>query len=232
MANYTSGNTAIKNRAKTKGINSGEQLAGDFLAEKCYERREKPREVNGGRDRFPKDYAQQNKAKLNRSLASKPTQMTAQAPTAALRARKKRFAPQIIRVAEVRKQKAATPFPIFAILCLLALTVISLYVIHLYIELDEMDSMINQYNNQIAEMKKEERELKSRKAGMYDLGEIERIAKEEYGMVDADQLPKEYITPDAQDSIEIMENSLEDETPDVLLSGFAGVVSELLSYIN
>jgi len=51
-------------------------------------------------------------------------------------------------------------------------------------------------------------------------------------MVDEDQIPKEYITPNTEDSIEIMETEPKDETPGALLSGFAGVVSDLLSYIN
>lgn len=223
MSEYTSGNTYTKNRAVTKSVSTDKELAGDYLAEKGYERQAKPREVNGGRDRVPRNYTQKNKARLNGSLAHTPVQ--------AKPAVKKQVQTQV-NVTEVRKEKSKTPFPVFTVLCLIALTVVSLYVIHLYIELDELDATITEYNNKITEMKAEERVLQTQKASKYNLEEIERIAKEKYGMVDADQLPKEYITPDAEDSIEIMETDITDDTPASLLSGFAGVVSNLLSYIN
>ncbi|MBR6633904.1 MAG: hypothetical protein IKL05_06365 [Clostridia bacterium] len=228
---YTSGDILAKNKSKT---NTKKDLAGDYLAEKGYERQVNPRRMNGGRDRLPQDYAAKNKVRLNSSLATTPAQAKPGAPKSAnvqVAARKKRVRP-LVKVTEVRKEKPKTPFPISAILCLIAITLISLYVIHLYIELDELNATLTNYNNQIAEMKNEERVLQSQKASKYNLEEIERIAKEKYGMVDADQLPKEYITSDNEDSIEIMETDTEEKTPGALLSGFAGVVSNLLSYIN
>lgn len=237
MSEYnTSGEILAKNKAKVK---TEKDLAGDFLAEKGYERQVKPRNINGGRDRLPQNYTQKNKARLNDALAFTPDQAksgvpskTASAQTAVRRKKTVQRVRTEVNVAEVRKEKPKTPFPASVVLCLVAITVILLYVVHLYIELDELNASLINYNNQIAEMKNEERVLQSQKASKYDLEEIERIAKEKYGMVDADQLPKEYITPDAEDSIEIMETSIEDETPGALLSGFAGVVSNLLSYIN
>ena len=224
MSEYTSGNTYTKKKAGV--ADTEKELAGDYLAEKGYERQARPREVNGGRDRVPRNYTQKNKARLNGSLATTPDQAK---PVAKKQVRKKQQ-PQVNVTA--RKEKSKTPFPTFTVLCLVALTVVALYVVHLYIELDELDAKLTEYNNMITEMKDEERVLQTQKASKYNLEEIERIAKEKYGMVDADQLPKEYITPDAEDSIEIMETDTSDETPAALLSGFAGVVSHLLSYIN
>ena len=84
----------------------------------------------------------------------------------------------------------------------------------------------------IVDMKSEETELEIKKNNMYDLEEIERIAREEYGMVNRDQLPKEYITPDSEDHIEIIDAQSEEAAPGALMSGFAKAISNLLSYIN
>lgn len=229
MSEYTSGNLAAKKKTNT-AVAKEKNFAGDYLAEKGYERQAKPREVNGGRDRLPRNYAQKNKDRLNSSLATTPAQ--AKSTTSASTVAKKKRAQIKTEVPVVKAESPATPFPFFTIICLIAITVISLYVIHLYIELDDMNATITEYNNRIVEMKNEEKVLEAQKASKYNLEEIERIAKEKYGMVDADQLPKEYITPDAEDSIEIMEMDTTDDTPGALLSGFAGVVSDLLSYIN
>ena len=126
---------------------------GDYLAEKGYERQAKPREVNGGRDRLPRNYAQKNKDRLNSSLATTPAQ--AKSTTSASTVAKKKRAQIKTEVPVVKAESPATPFPFFTIICLIAITVISLYVIHLYIELDDMNATITEYNNRIVEMKNE-----------------------------------------------------------------------------
>ena len=236
MSQYYTQDSMTKEKSVKKS-DVQKNLAGEFLAEKGYSRQAKPREVNAGRDRLPENYTKKNKARLNRDLAAAPAVAKSENAPIARSTKpkvKKKKASEVARISvtEVRREKPATPFPLSAILCVIAITVISLYVIHLYIELDELNALLSDYNNQIAEMKNEERVLQSKKASKYNLEEIERIAKEKYGMVDADQLPKEYITPETDDSIEIMETSTDVETPGALLSGFAGVVSNLLSYIN
>lgn len=238
MSHYYTPNQSAKSRV---GADSGLQkdLAGDFLAENGYERQAKPREVNGGRDRIPQNYSQK-KVRLNRDLALTPTpaqkssiKRAGGASSEGKAIRKKKIKRSVgVSVTEVRSEKPATPFPLSLILCVMAITLVAIYVIHLYIELDELNATITEYNNQIAEMKNEERVLQSQRASKYNLEEIERIAKEKYGMVDKDQLPKEYITPESSDSIEVMKTSEVQETPDALLSGFAGAVSDILSYIN
>lgn len=227
---YTQGKVVADNKTNT---GTQKDLAGDFLVEKGYERQLKPRQINGGRDRLPQNHTQTNKVRLNSALANTPSQAKSSVINGTRKKKKTVSGARTrVNVAGVRKEKAKTPFPIATILCLLAITLISLYVIHLYIELDELNAAMTDYNNKLVEMKNEERVLQTQKASKYNLEEIEQIAKEQYGMVDADQLPKEYITPDAEDSIEIMETSIENDTPGALLSSFAGVVSNLLSYIN
>ncbi len=227
---YTQGKVVADNKTNT---GTQKDLAGDFLVEKGYERQLKPRQINGGRDRLPQNHTQTNKVRLNSALANTPSQAKSSVINGTRKKKKTVSGARTrVSVAGVRKEKAKTPFPIATILCLLAITLIALYVIHLYIELDELNAAMTDYNNKLVEMKNEERVLQTQKASKYNLEEIEQIAKEQYGMVDADQLPKEYITPDAEDSIEIMETSIENDTPGALLSSFAGVVSNLLSYIN
>lgn len=238
MSHYYTSNGNAKSRV---GSDSGLQkdLAGDFLAENGYEHQAKPREVNGGRDRAPQNYSQK-KVRLNRDLALTPSpaqkngaKRAGGALSEGKAVRRKKIKSGVgVSVTEVRSEKPATPFPLSLILCVMAITLVAIYVIHLYIELDELNATITEYNNQIAEMKNEERVLQSQRASKYNLEEIERIAKEKYGMVDKDQLPKEYITPESSDSIEVMKLSEAQETPDALLSGFAGAVSDILSYIN
>lgn len=205
---------------------SRKDLAEDFLTQKGYERQIKPRGVNGGRDRIPQNHAVANKERLNSSFAKTPVQ--AKRATDEEKKRERRASART----EVRKESAKTPFPIPYIFCIVLLTAIFLYVIHLYIEIDDLGDELTDYNNMLVEMKKEEEDLKIKKDHMYDLEEIERIAREEYGMVNRDQLPKEYITPDSKDDIEIIDMQSEEVAPGALMSGFAKSISNLLSYIN
>ena len=228
---YTSGDIIAQKKNNTKETIQ-KDLAENFLQEKGYERQIKPREINGGRDRVPKNYAASNKVRLNDSLAKTPVPakgtVSAKKNTAPRKTRKKVAVGQM----ETRKEASKTPFPIPYIICIMLLTVIFLYVIHLYIEIDDLNAELTDYNNLIVDMKREETELEIKKNNMYDLEEIERIAREEYGMVSADQLPKQYITPDSKDDIEIIDMQNEDMTPGALMSGFAKSISNLLSYIN
>lgn len=226
---YTTGDIIAQKKNNTKD----KDLAENFLQEKGYERQVKPRRINGGKDRVPENYTVANKARLNSSLAKTPAQIKdsvkkKDTPHTSKKT-KKRMA---VTDMEVRKEASKTPFPIPYIICILLLTVIFLYVIHLYIEIDEFNAELTEYNNEIVALQKKEKELEAKKNNMYDLEEIERIAREEYGMVNADQLPKEYITPDSKDDIEIIDMQNEEVAPGALMSGFAKSISNLLSYIN
>lgn len=226
MSKYHTQNEDILVKNKTVTNSSARKdLAEDFLAEKGYERQIKPRGVNGGHDRLPQNHTAVNKERLNTSLAKTPRQLKGEEVT---RRRENRISARPM----VRTESAKTPFPIPYIVCVVLLTAIFLYVIHLYIEIDELDDALTDYNNMLVEMKKEETDLRIKKNNMYDLEEIERIAREEYGMVNRDQLPKEYITPDTKDDIEIIDMQSEEVAPGALMSGFAKSISNLLSYIN
>jgi len=223
---YTSGNEILAEKKTKAKETAGKDLAENFLQEKGYERQVKPREINGGRDRVPQNHTVKNKARLNTALAKTPS--TAKGVE---NIRKKEKKISVSRM-EVRREIAKTPFPIPYIFCIVLLTVIFLYVIHLYIEIDDLNAELTDYNNMIVDMKEEEKKLDVQKNSMYNLEEIERIAREEYGMVNRDQLPKEYITPDSEDQIEIIDTKSGEAAPGALMSGFAKAISNLLSYIN
>ena len=215
-------NVIVKN--KTVKETQEKAFAENFVHEKGYVREVKPRQINNGRERVEDNYAVGNKTRLNDSLAK--------TPRGAMNIQRKKTKNVTVGEMEKRSEIAKTPFPVPYIVCILLLTVIFLYVIHLYIEIDDMNAELTDYNNMIVNMKSEETDLEIKKNNMYDLEEIERIAREEYGMVNKDQLPKEYITPDSEDDIEIIEAKSEEVAPGALLSGFAKSISNLLSYIN
>ena len=232
---YTSGDDILVQKKNNTKETEQKNLAENFLQEKGYERQVKPRDINRGRDRVPQNHTTANKARLNTALAKTPVQAKATGTANKkenVQAIKRKQKKVTVGQMELRKESAKTPFPIPYIFCIIILTVIFLYVIHLYIEIDDLNSEITDYNNMLVEMKSEETELEIKKNNMYDLEEIERIAREEYGMVNRDQLPKEYITPDSKDDIEIIDAQSEELAPGALMSGFAKSISNLLSYIN
>lgn len=216
----------IAEKKKIAKETQDKNLAETFLQEKGYARQVKPRQMNNGRDRVEHNYATDNKARLNNALAKTPTGAISS------QARQRKTKKVNVGEMERRSEIAKTPFPIPYIICIILLTVIFLYVIHLYIEIDDLNSELTDYNNMIVEMKREQTDLEIKKNSMYDLEEIERIAREEYGMVNKDQLPKQYITPDSEDNIEIIETKSSEVAPGALMSGFAKAISNLLSYIN
>ena len=215
----------IITKNKTVKETRQKDFAENFVHEKGYVREVKPRSMNNVKGRVEDNYAIDNKTRLNNSLAKTP-----RGATMSLQAKKTKK----VTVGEMEKRSeiAKTPFPVPYIVCIVLLTVMFLYVIHLYIEIDDMNAELTDFNNKIVDMKSEETDLEIKKNNMYDLEEIERIAREEYGMVNKDQLPKEYITPDSEDDIEIIEAKSEEVAPGELLSVFAKSISNLLSYIN
>ena len=202
----------------------------ESLEKETQEKITNPRAINGGRDRVPENHAEKNKERLNSSLAKTPLHARAEVKEKAQPKKKPLMKMKPIKKA-IKKESTQT-FPISSIIFITVFTLALIYVIHLYIEIDDLNSSLANLNNEIVEMKREEMALEIEKNSMYPLEEIERIAKEKYGMVNIDQLPKEYITPENKDEIEIIDKGNENETPGALLSGFARVVSDLLSYIN
>ena len=189
MSQYQTTSDIIAQKKNTVKDTAQKDLAENFLHEKGYERQIKPRAINGGRDRVPADYTASNKVRLNDSLAKTPVPAKGNVGIKKGTVIRKTERKVAIGQMETRKEASKTPFPIPYIVCIMLLTVIFLYVIHLYIEIDDLNAELTDYNNLIVDMKREETALEIKKNNMYDLEEIERIAREEYGMVSADQLP-------------------------------------------
>ena len=219
--NYTLGDDVLvqkRNVSKTQD----KEFAEELLQSQGYVPVTKPRRVNGGQDLTGAKHTAKNKERLNRTLSKAPVQAKKSA------VRKKSEASPV----PVASSKATSPFPISYIFFIAVLTVIMVYVVHLYIEVSDLNAVLSDYNNMLVELKGEENDLEYEKNKLYNLEEIERIAREEYGMVSSDQLPKEYITPDGNDEIEVVKTASEESAAGVLMTGFGSAVSNLLSYIN
>ncbi len=207
------------------------ETAADLLASEGYKPQTKPRRVNGGRETVSAAHTEKNKARLNSTLAKAPLQARADSAKAYAK-KKKQTKTAGAGVVQTRHEKASTPFPIAPVLYIGILTLVIVYVIHLYIEIADLNATLTDYNSTLVELKSEQNDLEFEKNRLYNLEEIERIAREQYGMVSADQLPKEYITPDSEDHIQILDTGEEKSAAGVLMSGFGRTVSNLLSYIN
>lgn len=115
-------------------------------------------------------------------------------------------------VMETRRDSIRKPFPyaiIFSFVCIVA---VAMYVLSLRVTLDDLNSEISAMESQIAQAREEENALEVRLGAKYDLAEIERIAKDEYGMVNRDTLSKKYISVSGEDQVEILTGSNPAET--------------------
>lgn len=110
-------------------------------------------------------------------------------------------------VMEQRPDPVRKPFPYAIILCFVAIVAVAMYVLSLHITVDNLMAEISSMENEISESREEENALRVRLNAKYDLTEIERIAKEEYGMVPRDILAKKYISISGEDEIEVLDPS-------------------------
>ncbi len=208
--------TLIKKRPAASGLEDKE-LAEDLLQSKGYVPSTKPRRVNGGQDMAGVGHTERNRARLNSTLSKAPAQA---------------------REAEVSDAQAVAAektnlFPMISyVLFILAIIIIMAYVVHLCVEMSELRAEISNCKNTLVELRGKQNDLEFQKEKLYNLEEIERIAREEYGMVSSDRLPKEYITSENGDSIQLMDTGEEKSAAGILMSGFGRAVSNMLSYIN
>ena len=237
--NSIAGNDVLVEKRRSISAPTEEKaLAEELLESKGYKPQTKPRRVNGGSELADTRHTESNKKRLNSTLSATPVQARRRAAASTSGSVKKRRAvSDTVKTAAnaripVAKEKAATPFPMSYIFFIVILTVIIVYVVHLYIYKADMEASLAESRNMLTELKNEKIELEFEKSKKYNLEEIERIAREEYGMVNRDQLHKEYYTPENSDKVEVLESGSEESAAGVLLSGFGNTVSNLLSYIN
>ena len=74
-----------------------------------------------------------------------------------------------------------------------------MFIVYNYVKLNEYTSEASTLTNQLTALKQTEEELNNELAKRVDLMEIERIAKEDYGMIKNDHLTKKYITIENED---------------------------------
>lgn len=108
-------------------------------------------------------------------------------------------------VLETRKDSVRKPFPYAVVLAILLVVVVAMYVLSLRVQLDNLTSDISRMEREITQSREDQDALEVRLNAKYDLKEIERIAKDEYGMVPKDSLTKRYISISGEDEIEILD---------------------------
>lgn len=107
-------------------------------------------------------------------------------------------------VLETRPDSIRKPFPYAIIFSFLAIVAVAMYVLSLRVTLDSLTADISKMEREISAVVEDRNALEVRLNAKYDLTEIERIAKEEYGMVSKDSLTKKYISVSGEDEIELL----------------------------
>ena len=96
---------------------------------------------------------------------------------------------------------SATSIPAVYIFSLVLVAVVFMYVVSLSVQVEEYSRSIDDMESRIAELKEESTRLEVQLESKYDLGEVERIATQEYGMVVSTNLPKKYISISSSEDV-------------------------------
>ncbi len=105
--------------------------------------------------------------------------------------------PRVRTVTDTKK----TPFPYAIIFLSLLCSVLFMYMIFNYVEINERTAAIADLKSEITSLDKEENDLNTALDKKNDLAYIEKVAREELGMVKIDEVMKKYITMDPGDII-------------------------------
>ncbi len=134
-------------------------------------------------------------------------------------------APRIVNV----KKKDKAPFPWSMVFVALILTGMFLFMMMNYAEVDKYRSEINDINNKLETMEKTKDELEVQYSNKYNIGEVEKYAREELGMTN---IEGEYhiITPEHEDKTEMQTyDDGEEGGFGFLLTGFGEVIRDFLN---
>jgi len=117
---------------------------------------------------------------------------------------------------------SSTRVPLAYLFSLILLLMVLMYVVSLFVEVQEYSRSIDEMESRIAELKEESTRLEVQLESKYDLGEVERIATQEYGMVVSTSLPKKYISVSAEEDLwqESEKEEPEENLLDQIISGF------------
>lgn len=100
-----------------------------------------------------------------------------------------------------KKASIVSKIPFALIFYLVVLAGVFMYVVSLDVRLEEYSHSIDVMESRIVELKEEATQLEVQLESKYDLGEIERIATQEYGMVVASSLAKKYISVSPKEDV-------------------------------
>ena len=154
-----------------------------------------------------------NLKKLNRNLVEHPASEVENFPAVAEEDRG-------VKVV-TRKASMIAKIPFAFIFYLIVLASVFMYVVSLDVRVEEYSHSIDVMESRIVELKEEATQLEVQLESKYDLGEIERIATQEYGMVVSSSLAKKYISVSPKEDVweESEKKQNEEGFFDQLLSG-------------
>ncbi len=126
-------------------------------------------------------------------------------PVAALRAE-----PKVRTITDTKKEA----FPYSIVFLSLICSVLFIYMIFNYVQINEHTAALSDLKAEIATLSVEKDDLTAKLDKKNDLTYIEKIAREEYGMVKIDEITKKYVTMDPGDTITSFGRSYANSTAD------------------
>ncbi len=212
-----------KNREAEKALSAEKKQKGEKHVADDYSPKIRPRETHPDAIDSEKRISK-NLNKLNRQLVETPAGAVIKGKTkegVAVAANEDRGAKVITRAVAAKAQA-----PLAIIFSCVLVAVVFMYMLSLSVQIEEYSQSISQMENQITSLKATANQLEVQLEGKYDLGEVERIATQEYGMVAASSLPKKYISVSGETEVWQKSEKQEDSLTEAISRLFATVMGE------
>lgn len=131
------------------------------------------------------------------------------------------------------KAKKTMPFPTSVVLVSVICTVLFMFMMLTMAQINEFTQDISALQTRLSELQKQEEELRLDVELKNDLRVIEDAAVNEFGMVKADEVKKQYVFIGNEDKIEVIEpETTEDSLINTVMSSIGENFRELVEYIN
>ncbi len=131
------------------------------------------------------------------------------------------------------KAKKTMPFPTSVVLVSVICTVLFMFMMLTMAQINEFTQDISALQSELSELQAIEEELKLNVELKNDLRVIEDAAVNEYGMVKADEVLKQYVVIGNEDKIEVVEpETTENSLVNTVMSAIGENFRELMEYIN
>lgn len=111
--------------------------------------------------------------------------------------------PKVRTITDTRK----VSFPYSIIFMAIACSVLFMYMIFNYVQINEYTDTVSDLKSEIATLDAKKIEIQTKLDKKNDLIYIEKVAREELGMVKIDEITKKYIEMDAGDKITVFDNT-------------------------